>query len=66
MGLALHKVTQPIVMGILFVVAVIPTGLVLKVFGMDPLRLKLDNSASTYWIQRQQSASDSDSFVNQF
>ena len=49
-GLLLNRVMSPIVMGIIFVVAVVPTGLIMRALGKDLLREKLDRSATTYWI----------------
>ena len=52
-GLALSRVVSPIVMGLTYYCAVVPTGLVLKFLGRDPLRLALDRDAASYWIVRQ-------------
>ena len=62
-GRLLDRIVSPIVMAVLFVVAVVPTGIVLRVMGRDPLRLKFDRSATTYW-QRREDASKS--FADQF
>lgn len=51
-GLALGKVMSPVVMGLLFAIAVVPTGLVLKLLRKDPLKLRLDRTAATYWERR--------------
>lgn len=52
-GLLLHKVVNPIVMGLLFYGAVLPTGLVMRAIGKDLLRLKREPEADSYWIMRQ-------------
>jgi hypothetical protein len=52
LGLLLHRVTNPILMGVVFVTTVTPLAFVLRALGKDPLRLRLDPSASTYWIER--------------
>jgi len=52
LGLALGKVMTPVAMGVLFVIAVVPTALVLKLLGKDPLQLRLDRAAPTYWEAR--------------
>ncbi len=41
-GLLLHKVVNPIVMGLVFYGTVLPTGLVMRALGKDLLRLKRD------------------------
>lgn len=51
-GLALGAVMTPVIMGLLFVVAVIPTALALKLFRKDPLQRRLDPAAATYWERR--------------
>jgi predicted membrane metal-binding protein len=66
LGRVLNKVVSPVVMALLYVVAVVPTGLILRLTGKDPLRLKLDRKASTYWQKRDPPGPPSDSFKNQF
>jgi hypothetical protein len=51
-GLLLHKVVNPIVMGLLFYGTVLPTGLVMRAMGKDLLRLKRQPDADSYWIIR--------------
>ena len=52
LGLILHRIVNPIVMGLLFYGTVYPTGLVMRMRGRDLLRLKRDASADSYWIAR--------------
>ena len=52
LGLLLHKIVNPIVMGLLFYGTILPTGLVMRLRGRDLLRLKRDPAAETYWIKR--------------
>lgn len=52
-GLALGKVMTPVVMGLLFVIAVIPTALLMKLFAKDPLQRRLDPGAASYWEHRE-------------
>lgn len=52
-GLLLGRIMTPVIMTILFVIAVIPTGLALRAMGRDPLRLKRDPQAESYWIKRE-------------
>ena len=44
-GLLLHKITNPIIMGLVFFVTVTPTALVMKMMGLDPLNRKIDRNA---------------------
>ena len=61
MGLAhlLNRIVSPIVMAVVFVVAVLPTGLILRMLGKDPMRVKFDRNAGSYWIARPPSAPES-------
>jgi len=52
LGLLLHRVVNPIVMGLLFYGTIWPTGLVMRMRGRDLLRLKREPEADTYWIAR--------------
>jgi hypothetical protein len=52
LGLVLHKIVNPIVMGLLFYGTIYPTGFVMRLRGNDLLRLKRDPAADTYWIAR--------------
>lgn len=51
-GLLLHRIVSPVVMGLLYVVGIVPIGLLLRLTGYDPLRRRFDPAASTYWITR--------------
>ena len=52
LGLLLHRIVNPIVMGLLFYGTIWPTGLVMRMRGRDLLRLKHEPDADTYWIAR--------------
>ena len=52
LGLLLHKIVNPIVMGLIFYGTILPTSLVMRLSGKDPLRLKRDASTESYWIRR--------------
>ena len=51
-GLFLHACISPVIMGLVFYTTVTPIGLVRRLLGKDPLRLRLDRDAVTYWIER--------------
>lgn len=65
-GLLLHKVVNPVVMGAIFYLAVVPTGLALRWLGKDPLRLKWDDQTDSYWITRDPPGPAPDTMKNQF
>ncbi len=50
-GDLLHKVTTPLIMGLLFYGALTPFALLMRLAGKDPLQLKRKTAAS-YWIER--------------
>lgn len=52
-GLALGAVMTPVMMGLLFVLAVIPTGLLMKLLRKDPMQRRLSSEAETYWEPRE-------------
>ena len=53
-------------MGLLFYVTVTPIGLIMRATGKDPLRLKFDPSARSYWIERTPPGPDPRSMKHQF
>ena len=65
-GELLHRIVSPIALGIVFYLAVLPTGLLLRLFGKDPLRLKIDRGAASYWIKREPPGPTAESLNNQF
>ena len=50
-GIFLGKIISPIIMGIIFFCVVTPTGLLMRVFKKDILKLKFNNHSS-YWIKK--------------
>jgi hypothetical protein len=65
-GLLLHRMMTPIVMALVFFGTVFPTGLVMRALGKDPLRLKWQPNANTYWIERRPPGPMPDSMKDQF
>jgi hypothetical protein len=61
-GLALHRVVNPLVMLLMFVVVFLPAGLIFRIWN-DPLKSRRVSPDSTYWIDRSNSAG---SMSNQF
>ncbi len=55
MGLAkiLFHIVNPVIMFLLFCVAFIPAGLIMKVIGYDPMKRKFDKDAKTYWVEKE-------------
>jgi hypothetical protein len=65
-GLLLHKLISPIIMGLVFYGAVLPTGLVMRARGKDLLRLKFEPEADSYWIARRPPGPAPESMKDQF
>jgi Saxitoxin biosynthesis operon protein SxtJ len=66
LGVLLGKVVSPIALGVLFYGILTPLGLVIRLSGKDPLRLKLDRNAESYWIVRKPPGPPPDSMTHQF
>jgi hypothetical protein len=65
LGLLLHKVTNPLILGLMFVVAIIPTGLIMRAFGSDPMARRLD-ARLDYWTKRSNPGSTSETLQQPF
>ena len=61
-GMLLGKYVSPIVMGLVFFLVVTPTGIIMRIFNKDLLKLKKRN-INSYWIKRDDQKSD---MKNQF
>jgi hypothetical protein len=66
LGALLHKITNPIILGVFFYLVFTPFGSVLRLFGKDFLRLKLDADAESYWILKEPAGPPPESMSNQF
>lgn len=65
-GLLLHAVVNQIVMGFLFFLTVLPTGLIMRAMGKDLLRLKREPHSDSYWIVRQPPGPAPETMKDQF
>jgi hypothetical protein len=66
LGLLLHRITNPIILGVLFYVVFMPFGLVVRLVGKDLLRLRWDPQADSYWIPRDPPGPPPESMAKQF
>ena len=65
-GLLLNKIISPVVTSLLFYLVVTPIGLLMRLFGQDPLRLRFDRQSVSYWIERTPPGPAPDSMSHQF
>ncbi len=63
-SILLFKIMNPIIMFLMYAIAIVPFGLVMQLKA-DPLRSKKDLSAKSYWIEKDPEASTR-SMKNQF
>lgn len=66
LGDALHHVMNPLVMGAIFFIVFTPIGVVMRLFGFNPLRTKLDPEADSYWIDRDPAGPAPETMKDQF
>ncbi|MFL2932176.1 MAG: SxtJ family membrane protein [bacterium] len=62
-GILLGRIISPIIMALVFVFAIIPTGIIIRLMGKDPLQRKFLKNKNSYWIPRKISRQ---SMKNQF
>jgi hypothetical protein len=65
-GHVLSLIVSPIMLGLIYITAIVPVGLLMRGFGKDPLSIKLRPAASTYWIKRQVETQTPQSLKDQF
>ena len=59
LGFGLSRIAGYAVLALLFFVVITPLGMVLRIFGKDPLRLRRPSGAESYWSEvREQSSLD--------
>ncbi len=66
LGQLMGRIVNPIVMAILFFTVFTPVAYLMRLFGKDPLRLKHDSLAGSYWIPRLPPGPSPDSMPRQF
>lgn len=52
LGMLLGAIVAPIVMGLIYLLAFVPTGVVLKLSGKDLLSQRMEPERDSYWIER--------------
>jgi hypothetical protein len=60
----MNRIVSPIIMGLLFVVVIVPAGFIMQMF-RDPLRKRRKGSEASYWIEYEKRQTPP-SMINQF
>ena len=66
LGLLLFHVVNPVVMLLLFIVTIVPAGLIMRLVGHDPMRRRFEPEATTYWLDRDPPGPAPESLNNQY
>jgi len=66
LGVLLGRVVSPVALGLLFYGVFAPLGALMRLAGKDPLHLKRDPGAASYWRPRVPPGPPPDSMTNQF
>jgi hypothetical protein len=66
LGLLLQKLTNPIVMAVLYFSTIVPFALIMRLMNRDVLRLKWDPCQTSYWIPRKPPGPRPESMKDQF
>lgn len=65
-GLLLNRIVSPLAIGIVYYLTLVPTALLMRLFGKLPLQLKYDPEAASYWIARKPPGPDPQTMNDQF
>jgi hypothetical protein len=65
-GLILSMIVSPIVLALMFFLVVTPVGVLMRLTGKDPLRLRQDSETGSYWIVREPPGPSGESMGQQF
>jgi hypothetical protein len=57
---------SPLILGIMFYAVFTPMGMVMRLLGKDPLRLRFDQKLSSYWVERIPPGPKPDTLSDQF
>ena len=66
LGRLLQRIVNPIVTSLIFYLVFVPMGLVFRLLGKDPLRMKIERNAETYWMRRNPPGPAPQTMRNQF
>ena len=53
-GKFLGLIVAPIFVGLVYLLTVLPIGLIMRLFGKDIIKQKIDKNAKSYWVKRKE------------
>jgi hypothetical protein len=65
-GLLLGMIVSPIMLFLVYVVAVVPTGVIMRLRGKDPLHRRFEPEAASYWVHRNPPGKPDETMGRQF
>ena len=66
LAVLLNKIVSPIVTGLVFYLVFTPMGVLMRMCGKDPLRLRFESNKNSYWMERNPAGPLPESMSNQF
>ena len=66
LGALLARIVNPVVLFLVYAIAFVPTGFIMRLRGYDPLRLKRADASASYWIRRSPQDPTAERMKNQF
>ena len=66
LGHLMSIVVSPIILALMYALAIVVTGVLIRLFGKDLLSLKLKPAAASYWIKRNPPGPELKSLADQF
>jgi Saxitoxin biosynthesis operon protein SxtJ len=66
LGLLLHTIVSPVILGFIFFCCIVPIGFLMRRFGNDPLRRRFEPEAKSYWLVREPPGPTPESFKRQY
>jgi len=66
LSLLISKVTNPLVLALMYCLVFLPVGALMRLARRDPLNRSFEKDASTYWVERQPPGPDPKEMANQF
>jgi hypothetical protein len=66
LGAVMHRVTSPVVLAAMYVFLIVPSGLLRRWLGGDPLKRRFDSTLASYWTPCATRSRKLDDFRQQF